>query len=61
MVKQCIVVNYSVVIALAQINLLHVLIHLYNRVIVPAVVYEEVVIRGCTRPGSWRLRALRLE
>ncbi|AEM38526.1 hypothetical protein Pyrfu_0657 [Pyrolobus fumarii 1A] len=56
--RRCIVVNSSVVIALARVNLLDVIIRLYKEVIIPSAVYDEVVIRGQGRPGSEELEML---
>ena len=52
---QCIVINSSVVIALAEIGLASIMVSLTEEVIVPRAVYEEVVVRGYGRPGSREL------
>ncbi len=57
MTSECIVVNSSVVIALAEINLLNILADLYEEVIVPSAVYKEVV-KGRNKPGSQELEIL---
>ncbi len=58
MTGKCIVVNSSVVIALAEINLLGILTNLYEEVVVPEAVYEEVVVKGRGKPGSRELGIL---
>ncbi len=58
MTSECIVVNSSVVIALAEINLLNILVSLYEEVIVPKAVYKEVVVKGRGKPGSQELEIL---
>ncbi len=52
------VINSSVVIALAEIGLTDIMILLTVEVIVPRAVYEEVVARGRGRPGSRELEEL---
>jgi len=56
--NECVVVNSSVVIALAEINLLNILVSLYEEVIVPRAVYKEVVVKGRGKPGSQELEVL---
>jgi predicted nucleic acid-binding protein len=46
------VVNATPLIALAVIDRLDLLRSLFDRVIVPAEVYDEVVVQGAGRPGS---------
>ncbi len=58
MASKCVVVDSSVVIALAEINLLNTLVSLYEEVIVPKVVYKEVVVKGRGKPGSQELEIL---
>ena len=52
------VINSSVVIALAEIGLTDIIVSLTVEVIVPRAVYEEVVVRGRGRPGSRELEEL---
>jgi len=56
--NECIVVNSSVIIALAKVGLLNILSELYKEVIVPKAVYDEVVIRGQGKSGSQELERL---
>ncbi len=58
MINQCIVVNSSVIIALAETNLLDILVSLYRKILVSKAVYDEVVVRGSGRPGSHELEEL---
>jgi len=55
---QCMVVNSSVIIALAEIGLTGIAASLTAEVIIPRAVYEEVVVRGRGRPGSRELEEL---
>ena len=52
------VINSSVIIALAEIGLTSIMVSLTVEVIVPRAVYEEVVVRGYGRPGSRELEEL---
>ena len=58
MTNKCIVVNSSVVIVLVEINLLNILVRLYEEVVVPKAVYREVVVKGRSKPGSQKLETL---
>lgn len=55
---KCIVMNSSVVIALSKLELLHLLAKLYDKVVIPAYVYREVVVEGSGKPGSRELQEL---
>lgn len=55
---RCMVVNSSVVIALAEIGLMDITVSLTVEVVIPRAVYEEVAVRGCGRPGSRELEEL---
>jgi predicted nucleic acid-binding protein len=50
--------NSSVIIALAEINMTDIIGILDVEVIVPYAVYEEVVVKGRSRPGSKELKSL---
>ena len=50
-----IVADAGPLIHLSKIGHLHLLQELYGRIIVPAAVYEEVVVRGAGLPGSREL------
>jgi len=52
------VMNSSVIIALAEIGLMGIMASLTAEVIIPRAVYEEVVVRGRGRPGSRELEEL---
>ena len=54
----CVVLDSSAVIALSSVGLLDTVVKLFDRVLVPQAVYEEVVVRGAGRPGSRELRGL---
>ncbi len=58
MSSQCMVINSSVAIALAEIGLLAAITRLSIEIIVPHAVYSEVAIRGRGRPGSRELEEL---
>ena len=55
---RCLVLDSSVIIALAEANATDVLAALDAEIIVPRAVYEEVVARGRGRPGSRELEDL---
>jgi len=57
-VEHCLVVDSSAIIALAEVNMVNLLVVLDMEVIVPRAVYEEVVIKGHGRPGSKELEDL---
>lgn len=50
-----IVVNSTPLISLSLINQLELLNQLFDEVIIPAAVYQEVVISGATKPGAIEL------
>ncbi|GBF09064.1 predicted nucleic acid-binding protein [Aeropyrum pernix] len=50
--------NSSVIIALAEINMANIISVLNIEIIVPHAVYEEVVTKGRSRPGSKELETL---
>lgn len=47
--SELVVANAGPLMALAKLNLLHLLKQLYGRVLVPGAVYEEVVVEGLRR------------
>ncbi|MHA1595054.1 MAG: hypothetical protein ACTSXX_09990 [Candidatus Baldrarchaeia archaeon] len=53
-----IVPNSSILIALSKLRLLSVLTKLFDKVIIPGSVYEEVVVRGAGRPGAEEVKEL---
>lgn len=55
---RCLVVDSSAIIALAEINMADIIEALGMEIIVPHAVYEEVVIKGHSRPGSRELEDL---
>ncbi len=56
--SQCLVLNSSVIIALAEINMANIIEVIGMEIIVPQAVYEEVVVKGRDRPGSGELEDL---
>jgi hypothetical protein len=46
------------VIVLSRISLLNILVSLYGETIIPSAVYEEVVVRGRSKPESRELETL---
>ena len=56
--SQCLVLDSSAIIALAEINMANVIEALDMEIIVPQAVYEEVVVKGRGRPGSGELEDL---
>ncbi len=56
--SQCLVLDSSTIIALAEINMVNIVEALGMEIIVPQAVYEEVVVRGRSRPGSGELEDL---
>ncbi len=56
--SQCLVLDSSAIIALAEINMVNIVEALGTEIIVPQAVYEEVVVKGGGRPGSGELEAL---
>ncbi|WP_243637257.1 DUF3368 domain-containing protein [Aeropyrum pernix] len=56
--SRCLVMNSSVIIALAEINMANIISVLNIEIIVPHAVYEEVVTKGRSRPGSKELETL---
>ena len=56
--SRCLVMNSSVIIALAEINMVNIISVLNIDIIVPHAVYEEVVAKGRGRPGSKELETL---
>ncbi|MEB3786920.1 MAG: DUF3368 domain-containing protein [Desulfurococcales archaeon] len=54
-VDQCLVLDSSAVIALAEISMADIIEALGVEIIVPQAVYEEVVVKGHGRPGSEEL------
>ncbi|MCE4620800.1 MAG: DUF3368 domain-containing protein [Desulfurococcales archaeon] len=56
--SQCLVLDSSVIIALAEINMANIIEVLGMEIIVPQAVYEEVVVKGRGRPGSGLLEDL---
>lgn len=59
MIEAPVVTNAGPLIALAKLNLLHLLKHLYGRVHIPRTVYEETVVEGL-RQGLPDAHTLRL-
>ncbi len=55
---RCLAADSSVIIALAEINLMDIITTPRWEVIVPNAVYEEVAVRGRNRPGSMELENL---
>ena len=55
---QCLVLDSSVIIALAEINMVNIIEAIGMEIIVPQAVYEEVVVKGRGRPGSGELEDL---
>ena len=55
---RCLVLDSSVIIALAEINMANIMGAFGMDIIVPQAVYEEVVVKGRSRPGSEELRDL---
>jgi len=53
-----VIVNATPVIALALIDRLHLLKDMFDEVVIPAAVYDEVTIRGAGRPGAAKVAAL---
>ena len=51
-----VVVNSTPLIALSLINQLELLNHLFDEVIIPSGVYQEVVIEGVSKPGEVELK-----
>ena len=51
-----VIVNATPLIALSGINQLELLNQLFNEVIIPHVVYEEVVIKGANKTGAINLQ-----
>ena len=56
--SQCLVLDSSAIIALAEINMASTMEAIGMEIIVPQAVYEEVVVKGHGRPGSEELRDL---
>jgi len=56
--SRCLVMNSSVMIALAEIDMVDIISFLNMEMIVPHAVYEEVVVKGRGRPGSKELETL---
>jgi len=56
--NNCLVVDSSVIIALAEVNTADIIVALDMKIIVPYAVYEEVAIKGRGRPGSKELEDL---
>ncbi len=56
--NQCLVLDSSVIIALAEINMANIMEALGMEIIVPQAVYKEVVVKGRGRPGSGELENL---
>ena len=56
--SQCLVLDSSTIIALAEINKADIIEALGMEIIVSQTVYEEVVVKGYGRPGSEELRDL---
>ena len=56
--SHCLVMNSSVIIALAEINMVDIISVLNIELIVPHAVYKEVVAEGRGRPGSKELETL---
>jgi len=54
----CLVLDSSAIIALAEINMADIIEALGMEIIVPQAVYEEVVVKGRSRPGSRELEEL---
>ncbi len=46
------IVNATPLIALALIDRLHILTEMFDEIIVPAAVYDEVVLQGAGKPGA---------
>ena len=53
-----VVVNATPLIALSLINQLELLNELFDEVLVPSAVYQEVVIQGAGQPGSAKLASI---
>ena len=56
--SRCLVLDSSAIIALAEIGMADIMEVLDTEIIVPQAVYEEVVVKGCGRPGSEELKDL---
>ena len=56
--SQCLVLDSSAIIVLAEINMAGLIEAFGMEIIVPQAVYEEVVVKGRGRPGSEELRDL---
>ncbi|MCE4599456.1 MAG: hypothetical protein F7C81_04580 [Desulfurococcales archaeon] len=56
--NHCLLVDSSVIIAFAEVNMVDVLVVLDVEIIVPHAVYEEVVAKGHDRPCSKELEDL---
>ncbi len=56
--SRCLVLDSSAIIALAEINMANIMEALGVEIIVPQAVYEEVVVKGHSRPGSGELEDL---
>ena len=56
--NHCLVINSSVIIALAEISMAGIIGVFSVEVIVPHAVYEEVAVKGRGKPGSKELETL---
>ena len=56
--SRCLVLDSSAIIVLAEINMANIMEALGMEIIVPQAVYEEVVVKGRSKPGSEELRDL---
>ena len=53
-----VIVNATPLIALALIDRLHLLEEIFDEIIVPSAVYEEVVSRGAGKPGAEKVASM---